>query len=68
MNEQRIIEIETKIAHQELLISDLNHVITQQQLTITELQAGLKNFIKRYQELYGEGGAGTPENQKPPHY
>ena len=68
MDEQRIVEIETKIAHQELLIGDLNQVVTQQQMTIVELQAGLKNFIKRYQELHGEGGIGTPENQKPPHY
>lgn len=68
MDEQRIVEIETKIAHQELLISDLNQVITQQQMTIVELQTGLKNFLKRYQELHGEGGTGTPENQKPPHY
>lgn len=68
MEEQRLIDIEMKIAHQEFVISELNDVITKQQATIDELQAGLKNFIKRYKELNGEDGQGAPLNQKPPHY
>ncbi len=68
MDEQRLIDIEIKIAHQELVISELNQVITKQQATIDELQKGLKNFLKRYRELNGDEGAGTPISEKPPHY
>jgi SlyX protein len=68
MDEQRIIDLEIKIAHQELLLSDLNQVITKQQTTIDELQSALKGFLKRYQELHGDDGIGAPEITKPPHY
>lgn len=68
MNEQRLIEIETKLAHQEILISELNQVIARQQETIDQLQAGLKGFFKRYGELNGDSTQVGPANEKPPHY
>jgi SlyX protein len=68
MDDQRLIDIEIKIAHQEFLMSELNQVIAKQQATIDELQKSLKGFLKRYQELNGDEGAGIPVSQKPPHY
>jgi SlyX protein len=67
MNEQRLIDIETKIAHQEILVSELNQVIAQQQETIDQLQAALKKFFKQFREKNGDGDVG-PADQKPPHY
>ena len=67
MNEERLIEIETKLAHQEILVSELNQVIALQQETIDGLQAALKKFFKQYREKNGDGEIG-PGDQKPPHY
>ncbi len=64
MNEQRLIEIETKLAHQEVLITELNQVISQQQNTIHQLQASLKSFVNGYLDSKGKEHA----NEKPPHY
>lgn len=66
MSDQRLIEIETKLAHQELLIDDLNNVITKQQTTIDQLETALKALIKRSGE--SEARPLGPANQKPPHY
>ena len=64
MNEQRLIEIETKLAHQEVLITELNHVIAQQQSAISQLQSALKSFLNGYL------GSKDKEhvNERPPHY
>lgn len=61
MNEDRLIEIETKLAHQEILVSELNQVIAQQQETIDGLEKAIKKFFKQFQEA-------PHENKKPPHY
>lgn len=65
MNEQRLIEIETKLAHQEVLIAELNQVITQQQITITQLETSLKSFVK---EFLAHNANEKHANEKPPHY
>lgn len=67
MSEQRFIDIETKIAHQELLIEELNQVIYQQQKTIDKLEATLINLTKRLQGL-GDGDDIRGPDEKPPHY
>lgn len=63
MNEQRLVEIETKLAHQELLIGELNQVISDQQSTIDQLQISLKKLLQGYL-----GSRENPRNEKPPHY
>ena len=68
MIDERLVEIETKLAHQEILIGELNQVIAQQQETIDQLQAGLKGFFKQYRELHGDGTTIGPANEKPPHW
>ena len=67
MSDQRLIDIETKIAHQEILVMELNQVIAQQQETIDQMQSALKKFFKQYRERNGDGPVG-PADQKPPHY
>ena len=67
MNDQRLIDIEIKIAHQENLVGELNQVIARQQETIDQLQASLKKFFKQYRETNGDGAIG-PADEKPPHY
>ncbi|MGZ3745294.1 MAG: SlyX family protein [Pseudobdellovibrionaceae bacterium] len=67
MTEERFIEIETKITHQEFLIEQLNKVICEQQNKIDQLEAVLMTLVKRTQELLPPPEIG-PANDKPPHY
>ncbi|MGZ3771630.1 MAG: SlyX family protein [Bdellovibrio sp.] len=67
MTEQRFIDLETKIAHQEYLIEELNQTVYQQQKIIDKLESTLETLIKRYQELV-EGGNEIRPHEKPPHY
>lgn len=66
MSEQRLIEIETKISHQEALLEDLNQVICRQQETIDLIETKLKALIERFRE--GGGNVEIAGNEKPPHY
>lgn len=67
MTEQRLIDLETKIAHQELLLEELNQVLYQQQKTIDKLEATVTTLVKRYQDML-IGGDEIRPNEKPPHY
>ena len=63
MNDDRLIEIETKLSHQEVLIDELNQVLYKQQETIDQLEKALKILVKRLPE-----SSTGPANEKPPHY
>ncbi len=69
MNEERFIEIETKLSYQEKTIKDLNDVICEQQEEIDNLNAickKLANLIKEHAQMVS--GIDAPANEKPPHY
>lgn len=67
-NEDRLVDIEIKIARQEDLVDTLNKTIYAQQKKIDELEtlcAALARHIREIREAAREGG---PVNEKPPHY
>lgn len=67
-NEDRLIDIEIKIARQEDMVETLNQTIYRQQKKIDELEAlcsALARHIKGLREAASESG---PANEKPPHY
>lgn len=66
--ETRFIDLETKIAHQELLLEELSQVLYEQQKTIDKLEARLTLLSKRMDEAVEGGPEVGPANQKPPHY
>ncbi|HEY8270033.1 MAG TPA: SlyX family protein [Pseudobdellovibrionaceae bacterium] len=68
MTEERFIEIETKITHQEFLIEQLNKVIYEQQGKINQLETILTALVKRTQEIMNPEPEIGPANDKPPHY
>lgn len=69
MSEQRLIDLETKIAHQEYLLEELHQVIYQQQKNIDRLDLTLSSLTKRLQEsLRNEDSEIRAHNEKPPHY
>ena len=68
MTEQRFVDIETKLAHQEHLLLELNEVITKQQENIMRLETLYDSIIERVRSL-GEALPGDANvDEKPPHY
>lgn len=67
MTETRFIDIETKIAHQELLLEELSQVLYEQQKTIDHLEKTVVQLTKKLDDAL-EGTEIGPANQKPPHY
>lgn len=71
MDEQRLIALESKVAHQEHLIGILNETVTQQELSLHQLREGVAVLAKRLKETLEAGpGAGAAQlpHEKPPHY
>ena len=69
MSEERLVEIETKIAFQEQTIKDLNDVVYEQQQEIERLGSICDALVKRIKELSEFApGIEPPANEKPPHY
>ncbi len=68
MSEDRLIEIEIKLSHQEVTVEELNQVVCQQQKKIAHLEAVCEALIRHVKEL-SEGAAGPrATNEIPPHY
>jgi SlyX protein len=69
MSEERLVEIETKIAFQEKTIKDLNDALCEQQQEIERLGSICDALVKRVKEVleFTQGNHG-PANEKPPHY
>jgi SlyX protein len=64
--EQRIDELEMRLAHQDKTIAELNDVITSQWKKIEGMEWQLRRFGEELEAL--EASEGPAANQKPPHY
>jgi SlyX protein len=62
---KRIDDLETRVAHQEKIIGDLNDVITAQWRKMEALEFQLRRLGEEMQSMDQSDG---PLNQKPPHY
>ncbi len=68
MSEDRFIDLETRLAHQDQLLNELNDVVTGQQAKIMQLEELCKALIQRVRSV-GEGmSEGDPGDERPPHY
>jgi SlyX protein len=65
MSESRIEDLETRVAHQERTIAELNDVITAQWRKLEAIEFQLRRLGEEMQSM--DAGDG-PANQKPPHY
>ena len=68
MSEQRFVDLETKLAHQEHLLLELNDVITKQQENIMRLEKLCDSIIERVRALGEAAPSGADVDEKPPHY
>ena len=68
MSEERFIDLESRLAHQDQVLHQLNEVVTDQQAKIMQLEELCRSLIDRVRSL-GEGlPAGDPGDERPPHY
>lgn len=65
--EQRLIELETKIAYQDKIIEDLSEVIYKQQQQLTGFEKSLSN-LKNQLDSFQSGDSEIRGHEKPPHY
>ena len=68
MIEERLVNIETKIAFQEDLVEELNKVVYQQQQKLNQLEAVCASLARRIQYQAEDGSESKPVNERPPHY
>ena len=67
MSEERLVDMEIKLAHQEQLLADLDQVVTDQQARIMQLEQLVTTLVERIRAI-GEGGSDGPQDERPPHY
>jgi len=68
LDENRVIEIETKLAHQEHLLSELNEALTDQQAQISGLERLCQSLIDRVKAVLDSSSADQATDDRPPHY
>jgi len=67
VDEDRIVNIETQLAHQEHTLSALNEALTDQQAQISKLEALCRKLAERIRAL-AEGERADDDDDRPPHY
>jgi len=68
MSEERFIDIESRLAHQDQLLNELNDVVTDQQAKIMQLNELCKSLIARVRSMGDAIPEGDPGDERPPHY
>lgn len=68
MNDDRFLDIETKLAYQEDLVTSLNSIVSDQQRKLDELETAYRKLVDRVVEQGEELAALRIEDAPPPHY
>ena len=68
MSEERLVDIEFKLAHQDQLLIELNDVITQQQQKIMQLEELCGSLVDRVRSIGEAMPAEAAGDERPPHY
>lgn len=66
--EERLTNLESKLAYQDDTLDALNAVVTQQQEEISRLQAMCKYLNQRLNEFESPDPRASADDEKPPHY
>lgn len=66
--EERLIELEVRLAFQERMIEDLSEVVAEQAKSLEKLTAILSRQGDRLLSLEQGGGASPQDERPPPHY
>ncbi|CBW14625.1 conserved protein [Haemophilus parainfluenzae T3T1] len=66
--EDRIAELEMKIAFQEQLLDELNQALVQQQFDMDKIQLQLRYLASKLKDMQPSNIASQAEETPPPHY
>ena len=68
MTEDRIVDIEIKLARQEDLVETLNQMVYQQQKKIDALESLCSALARRIKDMSSRDNEQAPIDERPPHY
>ena len=68
MDDEKIVDIETKLSHQEDLLAALNEALSNQQLQIAGLENLCRSLADRLRALSEAGAEDAQADDRPPHY
>jgi len=68
MSDDRLVEIETKLAHQEQMLIELNDALAQQQAAIMSLEQLCAAIADRLRSADDGETSTPPGDERPPHY
>jgi SlyX protein len=68
MDEDSIIDLQSRIAHQEHTIAELNDALASQQSQISEMEAKIVALTDRVKALADAAPAAGTDDEPPPHY
>jgi SlyX protein len=68
MSEDRFIDLESRLAHQDQALLELNDVVTRQQLVLTRLERLCATLAERLEALGEAIADGRVSDERPPHY
>jgi SlyX protein len=66
MDEERLIDIEVKLAHQEHALDEVSQVLTDQQAQLSRLEQICQSLVERMRGM--SEGTDEGDGGKPPHY
>lgn len=64
----RIEELETKVAFQEVTIEELNQALIDQQFALDKLQTQVRHLAEKFKGISASNVAPREEETPPPHY
>ncbi len=67
-SDQRLAELETKIAFQEKMLEDLNQALVAQQFALDKMQLQLRYLANKLKDMPPSNIASQAEETPPPHY
>jgi len=68
MSEERLVDIESKLAHQDQLLLELNDVITDQQAKLMELEELCRSLVNKVRSIGESLPDDAAQDERPPHY
>ncbi|MEQ9561848.1 MAG: SlyX family protein [Woeseiaceae bacterium] len=68
MDEQRLIDIETRLAHQDRLLSDLDAALGSQQSQLLRLEQLCQSLLERIRSMADSAPTTAAGDERPPHY
>ena len=68
MSDERFIELESRLAHQDQMLHELNEVVTDQQAKLMRLEELCRSLVDRVRSLGESIPSGSPTDERPPHY